>query len=312
MLAKVNSVNIQRPMYGHVDMTNAEYQAADAVSKSQLDLVAESERKYWYRYVNPLRKPRKETLAFLLGSAIHSAVLEPDDFPLVYVGEPEGAPNRPTKAQLKAEKKSDAALKSIGFWTEFDQRHAGKTILTLDQMETALGCRDAVLQHKEARKLLHRGASERSYFGMDPETGARIKARLDWDDLANGRVMDVKSTEDASKEGFRRSIMSYRYHVQQAWYEDVVGAALDDWKPLDWTFLAIEKAPPHEIGLWKIERDMVRAARRLAHRDLRTILRCRKSGVWRDAGHAGPQEIVASPYERRVLGMDDPEMDLED
>lgn len=57
-------------------MTNAEYHADPAISKSDLDLINRSPS--YYKYVKG--NPRVQTAAMLLGSAVHKLVLEPEDF----------------------------------------------------------------------------------------------------------------------------------------------------------------------------------------------------------------------------------------
>ena len=50
------------------------------ISKSGLDLINRAPAHYWERYLNPHASPQKETPALLIGSAVHCAVLEPEEF----------------------------------------------------------------------------------------------------------------------------------------------------------------------------------------------------------------------------------------
>ena len=74
-------------------MTFAEYADIDAVNWSPLSAMRDSPLHYAHR----LRTPRTDTPALAMGRAIHTAVLEPDAFPLGYVVRPDGIDRR-TKA----------------------------------------------------------------------------------------------------------------------------------------------------------------------------------------------------------------------
>ena len=57
-------------------MTNTEYHAHKAVSKSDLDLIHRSP----LHYRSAKEMPREQTETLLLGSVVHKLVLEPEDF----------------------------------------------------------------------------------------------------------------------------------------------------------------------------------------------------------------------------------------
>ena len=50
------------------------------ISKSGLDLINRAPAHYYERYLNPAANPQKETPALVIGSAVHCAVLEPEEF----------------------------------------------------------------------------------------------------------------------------------------------------------------------------------------------------------------------------------------
>ena len=78
------------------NLTNAEYHASEGISASGLKLIGRSPLHYWAAYLDPKREPRVETPALKLGTAIHTAVLEPMRFADEYVVVPDSAPRRPT------------------------------------------------------------------------------------------------------------------------------------------------------------------------------------------------------------------------
>lgn len=269
-------------------MSNDAYHSAPGVSKSKLDAIDPesgfSPLHYWHKHVRPDREPEVRTEALILGDAIHKAILEPDLVDAHFIVVPEDAPRRPTKAQLNAKKPSLESKGAIDYWRDFTAEHAGKEILKRDQMDIVLGCRDSAWANPQVSNLLSAGEAEQSYFAIDAETGALTKCRLDWSRLEiDGGVVDLKSTEDASPRGFSYSARKYRYDVQDPWYRDVLAAAHQGVDVVEYfSFIAIEKEPPHAIGIYYLEPEEVKAGRELARRDLELIIRCEREGRWPD------------------------------
>jgi exodeoxyribonuclease VIII len=64
----------------YAGISNDAYHGGPGVSKSGLDLIARSPLHYWTRYLDPQRTPTEPTPSMRLGTAIHTAVLEPGEF----------------------------------------------------------------------------------------------------------------------------------------------------------------------------------------------------------------------------------------
>jgi len=252
---------------GLVVQSNDEYHRGPGISKSHLDAIAsKSPRHYWHKYLNPDREPEEPTPAKVLGSAVHSAILEPDLFTQQYVANP------------GIERRSNAGKAE---YAAFLAENTGKTILTDEQMQAALAVRDAVHRHPVAAGLLRGGVAEQSFYAADPEYGELIKCRTDY--LAGDMIVDVKTTDDASPNGFGKSAANFRYPLQVAWYHDVLDAAFGEHPP-HWVFLAVEKEPPYAIGIYFVEPEDVQRARLAGRRDLARIISHRRAGHWPDYG----------------------------
>lgn len=253
---------------GLVEMTNDEYHAGPGVSKSHLDKINQSPLHYWHAYLNPDRVRAAPTPSMVLGTAIHTAVLEPDLLPAQFVrGE-------------KFDRRTTAGKAAAA---AFELEHAGKTVLEPDSYDAVLAVRDAVHRHPLAAGLLRGGQAEQSFFALDQETGELVKCRVDYFNPEAGMIVDLKSTGDASPAGFARSVANYRYHVQQPWYQDILKSLYGEAPPY-WAFLAVETTPPYAIGVYFLEADDVALGRREARRDLRHIARCRAANHWPDYG----------------------------
>lgn len=266
-------------LHGLVIQTNEEYHSGPGISKSHLDVVARSPFHYWAKYLNPNRpEPETPTQAMILGTATHTAILEPDLFPSQYITLPENAPKRPTSAQLKAKNPSAETILAIDWWEDFEKANAGKIILTPDDYATCMAMRDAVHTHPVAAQLLTDGESEQSFYAIDNDTGELIKCRPDW--LRNNGVMvDVKTTEDASPDGFGRSVANYRYFVQAPWYLDILKRLYGE-APQWFIFIAVEKKYPFGVGVYFVENDQLDIGRARYVKDLAAIHECKTRGTW--------------------------------
>lgn len=268
-----------KKLIGKVIMSNDEYHSSAGISKSALDTVAKSPRHYWARYVDPSRKPEQPTAAMAFGTAVHMAVLEPEAFAKTYVAEPVGIDRRTKEGKAAA--------------AEFEAANAGRIVLKADDFARCQAVAAAVRAHPLAGAFLANGEAEASFFAKDPETGALVKCRPDWIS-ANGKVVvDLKTTEDASPAGFGRSAGSFRYHVQAAWYTDVLDLA-NKIRPEHFVFLAVEKSPPYAVGVYYCDEATLAAGRELARRDLAALLECQRLESWPDYGtDAMPLQVPA-------------------
>lgn len=240
-------------------MTNADYHQNPAVSKSHLDMVAKSPRHYWARFVDPNRVIPEPTPAMVVGSAVHTRVLEPHRYGIEYAVAPEC--DRRTKAGKEV-------------WDEFQASCRGKTVLTAEQDALAEAVANAVREHPAAALLLDKpGNAEKSYFWKDSATGERCKCRPDWHSDCRRLIVDLKTTDDASPAAFQRSIHKWRYHVQAAWYLRGLSAE-------QFVFIAVEKSPPYLCGVYVATPEMVAAGERIADRDLARLSECRAADQW--------------------------------
>ncbi len=238
-------------------MTNAEYHAHPAVSKSDLDLINRSP----LHFITAKKYPAEPTESLLLGSVVHKLVLEPDTFSEEFAAAPEI--NRRTKSG-KAE------------FEAFMQENAGKTVISADMYDRSLTIADSVRKHPVAAKLLSGGQAEQSFFWTDRETGVQCKCRPDY--LRDKLVIDLKTTSDASPEAFEKSACSYRYHVQAWWY--LHGLKCNNFDVRDFVFIAVEKTPPYAVCVYAADDSMLDLGERQALENLRTYAQCTQSGIW--------------------------------
>ncbi len=277
---------------GPIEMTNDEYHASEGISKSHLDYIASRRRSplhYWQKYINPDREPEEKTYEMVRGSAIHSAILQPE------VAEKMMVIGLAHARRSKAEKEA---------WAEFEAKHANQYILKPADFDEALRVRDRFWSHPVASGLVQDGIAEQSFFAVrevpdyddedggliiDHETGkpilAQVKCQTDFIRRKFDYIVDLKTTDDASPEGFARSCANYRYPVQAAWYQDTL-RALYGQAPENWILIAMEKSAPYAIGVYFWNQLDVGPGRVAADRDFSRIIKCRRDGVWPDYAEA--------------------------
>lgn len=235
------------------DVSNDAYHSADGVSKSSLDLVAKSPAHYYYA------PPREPSRAMVIGSATHAAILEPDLFAQQYAV-------------------VDVSDRRSSVWKEAVAARGEDSVLTRAEHDNIAGMVAAVRANPAITDILNvDGMAEHSLFTTDPVTGLTVKIRPDWLTKC-GKMRDLKTTKDASDEGFGKSVANYRYHVQQAFYQDVFKWAFGELP--DFAFWAVESEMPHCTTVIRLPHDVVQYARKLYRENLNTLARCIDSGDW--------------------------------
>ncbi|MEX3764437.1 PD-(D/E)XK nuclease-like domain-containing protein [Paraburkholderia phenoliruptrix] len=264
---------------GLVEITNDAYHAGPGISKSHLDAIAEqSPLHYWYEYENPDRPPREETEALCLGSAIHSAILEPDLFTKNYIASPPF--NRRTNDGKK-------------MFADFCEENQGKGILLPAEYDMCIATRDAVHRHPVAAGLLRNGRAEQSFYAYDQETGELIKCRFDFLHDGGGMAIDLKSANSAAPARFAKDAANFRYDIAPAWYFDVLRQLYGE-RPKHWVWLVVEKEPPYAVGLYYARVEDIERAHNAARRDFMRIVNCRRANDWPDYAHnIDPLELPA-------------------
>lgn len=225
-------------------MNIKDYHNSTALGSSDVRsfIIMQNAHKWQFR-----KELNKESGSMNLGSLVHKLVLEPEDFFSEYVVSPHDDFRKKEAKEWKAEK-IDAGL------------------IILKKAEYEIGCniRDAIFAHSGAKKVFEgEGINERSYFWTDPETGLELKYRPDR--IKGDSVIDLKTTKDASPEGFSRSVSKFGYWQQSGFYKK--GFESEFGRPLKHFFIvAVETHFPFEVAVYEIDmKDVVSGALVINH-----------------------------------------------
>ena len=256
-------------------MPNEVYHAHAHVSNSGLSLLARSPAHY--RYAPPM----EQTQAMMFGSAVHAALLEPDVYERKYV-------------RLKNVKDRRAAEYKAAV-----EVHGAEFVLMPSDVNKIETLRASVeSQPTVAAALRSDGWRELSFFAVDPETEAPIRCRFDL--LTHDFVsIDLKTTRDARATEFSKSVLTYRYHVQEIFYRHVFKCATGN-DLTEFKFAAVESEPPHAAKLYTLDQ----TARMEGYSEFRRFLdqyaECESSGQWPMYGDN--EEVISLPdYKLRQI-----------
>lgn len=204
-------------------ITETLYNAIPAVRNSELGNIEKS----WIHY----KRGSDRTDAMIFGTAFHMYVLE----------EPTFWENFFICPKIDKRTKEGKAA-----WTHVQENSQGKDILEQDDFETIQKMKASLLAHPMAKNILYRSENEGAYTAEI--NGVPCKCKLDLEN--KGHFFDLKSTEDASFDGFRRSLAKYHYHRQSAFYSDIIVANGVEFK--SWNLVAVEKKDPYLVQVFTI------------------------------------------------------------
>jgi PDDEXK-like domain of unknown function (DUF3799) len=96
----------------------------------------------------------------------------------------------------------------------------------------------------------------------------------DWKRL----VLDLKTIAELTQEKFSRVMWKRRYHVQAAFYTDIL--LLSDITVKHFIFIAVEKKEPFSVVCYEPDNLAVLIGREEYHRDIATFKRCEQTDKW--------------------------------
>ena len=259
----------------------ADYAAIPAVSITRLKELKRSPKHYRYRLDNP-----KESKALTLGTASHTAILEPERFHTDYA-----VWSKRTDGGRLSPRNGKA-------WDAFVAEHNGREILTEDEYTLAMAMRDSVRSDPIASRYLEAG---------DPEVtlkwemrGRQCRGRLDWLTMIDGEpvLVGLKTARDCRHFVFGSAAAKLGYHLQWAFYFDGYEAITG--KQAKVVEIVVESEAPHAVATYAIPNDILEQGR-AEYSDLLDILDdCESTGEW--PGPVTSEEFLTLPswvYERQ-------------
>lgn len=210
------------------------------ISNSQLSKLKESPKEYYAEYI--LGKRQEATAAMLRGSMVHTLVFEPQEYANEYALSPKC--DRRTKDGKE-------------LWARYIELSAGKTLIDDNQHDEAERIANAILLHKDFAACMAL---------IDDD--AKIEQRIDFDwygtpsrckpDLLLPKhklCVDLKTTADASPDGFAKSVGNFGYHRQQAFYQHAIEQTYGE--PFRFLFAVVETKEPYNTAVYELDQTSV-------------------------------------------------------
>lgn len=208
-----------------------------------------------------MRNPKEPTAAMELGTAVHSAILEPHEFEKYIVA--------PKFDKRTKEGKAAAA--------DFESSNPGRTMIDQEKYSVLEGCVKSVYAHKAASALLSQGKCEQTVHWKDGDFDLMCKARPDF--YVDGLCVDVKTTQDASPSGFARQVANLRYHLQAFHYlrgiTAITGLVHDTFR-----VIAIETKAPFACAVYELDFGTMEKAEQEWKKAMSIYAQCTSLNEW--------------------------------
>lgn len=274
-------------------LSREEYERLPGVNWSRLKHLARSPAHYRHE---AFASPPDDTPARKVGRCVHLAILEPEKFAAsvaVWTG----------------------GRRAGNAWDAFVEDNDGRELLTEAEHAHCLAVAEKVRTHPVASRYLTGGAAEVSMqwdavlpaLGGLPEQRIACKGRVDY--LGPAGLVDLKTTRDASPDGFGREVWKYRYHTQAAFYTDGHEAATG--RRLPYVLIAVESELPLVVQVYRVPEPILELGRSEYRPLLERLAFCRSQDAW--PGYADEElELSLPPWATRGLDDDDADgLDLE-
>jgi len=196
-----------------------------------------------------LDQPREPTDAQSFGSLAHAAVLERASFESLYHPYPE------VPESLAKQYKNPLATKAYAeLLLEAKEKEAGKTFMKRETWDNLLALADSVFSMKAARLLLEaHGETELTGLFEHPRVPVRMRFRSDKIAMDYGADVSLKTTRDASYDGWEREVSKWGYHLGAALYLDghqTLGRQMDQH-----VMICVESSPPWCCAVYRMRED---------------------------------------------------------
>lgn len=248
----------------HAGISNAEYHAGPGISSTSIKYANKAMRLYHAHITGEVKF--KETEAMRLGTAVHACTLEAMSF-----GE-----------QVIVSKKFGTSDKAKKEKAEFYAAHPGKTIITADDYDKCRNMRDSLLALPDVEYIFSTGAPEMSGYYVDRDqhgnrTNMLCKYRPDWRN--DECILDIKSTNDITKEAFKRTINNFGYHISAAHYLEGDRITMGT-NHRQFVFACVEPEPPYLAILYVLDEESLELGEWLRRKALKGIKHGRDSEQW--------------------------------
>lgn len=193
-------------------------------------------------YIKYITQKKEETPQMLLGSLVHSMILEPDQVEIEYVLSP----------KFDMRKKEDKEAKAA-----FDKDNEGKKVIDPDTWDTAKNIASSVYDSPMAVNILSKLEMRECHFTFD-HNGLPVNGYIDGVGKQNDKpfILEVKTSLTSSPSEVIKDFYNKRYHIQAGVYRKAIEMmGISDKAPV--IYIVVENKPPHIVTLFMASEDYV-------------------------------------------------------
>lgn len=221
------------------DTFNEYLSQKERISASDIKNFLKSPRYYYYEKYEKQKEDKSEQRHFIVGSALHELLLEPELFNANYILSPK-FDRRTTIGKNEFE-----AFKSLA---------GDKVVLFADEMDMIVLMAENALKNNTLTELMKESYKEVSCYCEDDVTGLKLRLRPDSMAKNKSTIVDVKTCLNSSLKDFKSNVYSYGYSISAAFYSDFL-------KRENYIFCAIEKEQPYQVALYSLSDEMMEYGR---------------------------------------------------
>ena len=319
--------NPNHPVGLIADMPNEAYHSGPGLSSTQLKAIGVSGLNYWDQYINPEREPQEYKHCFAVGDGQHKLVLEPGTFEHTYaVGFDKSA--FPTALDTVADLKkacterglmisgskpelaerliNEGGLKPEQIMICLERQHTetmkGRIPIPAQDFKNMMGVLRSIDRDPLASGLLAGAATEESYFWRD-QNGILRKCRTDLTTRDYAYIGDLKTTDDVSEDGFRRTVERLGYHISAAWYLDLLKGLYGSDAPEGFFWLAAQKKRPYDVVVHYASEEQLQLGRLLYQKYLARLQWCLDHDVWPGVAEGRIIHSSLTPWGKNQLAL---------
>jgi exodeoxyribonuclease VIII len=240
-----------------------------------LEVFRRSPVEYAARFVTQELPQPEPSEAMILGTALHTQLLEPERWDEEIIVAPKV--DRRTKDGKAAH-------------AEFSERANGRTVITEEQDAAVKSMTKSLLAHPEIAALLRMSEyRERSLRWECDMTLLLLKCRPDVICKAP-IIVDIKTARDVSPEGFARQAVNFGYHRQAAFYCRIVDELRG--KRHRFVFAVVQSSPPWEAACYRLPTDAMDLGYQQNLRLVEDVAACSESGEFIAPQNYGIAELT--------------------
>ena len=246
-----------------------------------------------------IEEEKKETEAMTFGSAYHTLILEPEKFDKKYYVFDE---TEILQILISEGSQKPRGTNKYKEWYQIEMdKAAGKELIELPAFHLLESMKKRLFSHRYVKSLLTNGEAEKSIYttiGLEVGGSVNVKIRPDYLKQNKRIIVDLKTTSDASVNGFPRNAAEYDYHIQSALYTDIMELIEGKSMPWEFFFIAQEKTRPFAFNIF-LASPQFQSQGRYEYEKLLTLYKyCKENNRW-----PGYQCYTESKYGVNILNL---------